>query len=120
MLSFPQQKWQLTHALMKNSQSDDVNLIIDRLYLGNWGAARDEKQLTELGVTHIVSVLDFPPDIPNIIRQDNRLHIRINDTVNTDILCHLEETTNFIKAALDADENNKVLVSLHDLVTMEA
>lgn len=112
MLSFPQQKWQLARALSKTrgSSSEDINLIIDRLYLGNWSVAGDKTKLSELGITHVVSVLEFPPDIPDIIEKRNHLHIRINDNSSADILRHFEQTTDFIKSALEADKNNKVLV----------
>ncbi|KAJ3560233.1 hypothetical protein NP233_g10974 [Leucocoprinus birnbaumii] len=110
MLSFPQQKWQVVRAsTMKTVSTDDVNLITDRLYLGNWVAAGDAKMLTKLGITHVVSMLEIEPGIPDVIKETNKLHVRVNDSADTNILRHLEETTNFIKAAL-ANENNRVLV----------
>lgn len=117
MLSFPQQKWQLARSLtqIQPLEGENVNLIADRLYLGNWGAASDRKKLSELGITHVLSVLELSPDIPDIIEKDNQLHIQINDTSSTDILRHLEQTTDFIKSALEADKNHKVLVRFHYL-----
>ncbi|KAF9453585.1 phosphatases II [Macrolepiota fuliginosa MF-IS2] len=110
MLSFPQQKWQLARTLTQHRASDDVNLIVDRLYLGNWAAAGDNSKLVELGITHVVSVIEFSPDIPDIIVGDNKLHIQINDTSGENISRHLEQTTDFIKSALEADKKNRVLV----------
>ena len=112
MLSFPQQKWQVVRTnILKNVPRSEVNLITDRLYLGSWVAAGDKELLTELGITHVVSVLEIEPGIPDIIDKTNKLHIRIHDTPDSNILHHLEETTNFIKSAMEVDENNKVLVS---------
>jgi atypical dual specificity phosphatase len=113
MLSFPQQKWQLARSLTQIQAGDGepIHLIVDRLYLGNWGAATDSKKLTELGITHVVSVFEHSPDIPDVVPRDNLLHIQINDTVSTDILCHLDKTTDFIQSALEVNKNHKVLVS---------
>jgi len=112
MLSFPQQKWQVVRTnILKNVPRSEVNLITDRLYLGSWIAAGDKELLAELGITHVVSMLEIEPCIPDIIGKTNKLHIRINDTPDSNILRHLEETTNFIKSAMEVDENNKVLVS---------
>lgn len=111
MLSFPQQKWQVVRTTtLGTAPRSDVDLITDRVYLGNWDAAVDKKVLTKLGITHVVSMVEFGPDIPDVVETANRLHIRLNDSADTNILCHLEETTNFIKTALEANKNNKVLV----------
>jgi atypical dual specificity phosphatase len=113
MLSFPQQKWQIVRTnTMRRAHGSSADLISDQVYLGNYLAARDEELLTELGITHIISLLDIAPDLPDIIEKPNRLHIRISDSSDSNILRHLEETTNFIKSAIKANENNKVLVSL--------
>ncbi|KXN86573.1 Dual specificity protein phosphatase 15 [Leucoagaricus sp. SymC.cos] len=111
MLSFPQQKWQVVRtSTLRTTHGEDVNLITDRVYLGNWTAAGDRDQLTKLGITHVVSILEIPPDIPDVIEKKNQLHIQINDTANSDILRHLEQTTKFIESAIRADDSNKVLV----------
>ncbi|EKM81820.1 hypothetical protein AGABI1DRAFT_30820, partial [Agaricus bisporus var. burnettii JB137-S8] len=111
MLSFPQQKWQLARSLtVQPGANEPIHLIVDRLYLGNWGAATDSKRLTELGITHVISVFDHSPDIPDVVPRGNLLHIHIGDTASTDILCHLDKTTDFIQSALEADKNHKVLV----------
>jgi len=112
MLSFPQQKWQVVRTnILKKVPRSEVDLITDRLYLGSWIAAGNKDLLAELGITHVVSMLEIEPGIPDIIDKTNKLHIRINDTPDSNILRHLEETTNFIKSAMEVDENNKVLVS---------
>lgn len=120
MLSFPQQKWQVVRtSILKNVPRSEVDLITDRLYLGSWVAAGNEELLAELGITHVVSILEIEPRIPDIIDKTNKLHIRINDTPDSNILRHLEETTNFIKSAMDVNENNKVLVSPRFIVDEE-
>ena len=83
--------------------------ILPRLFLSSYTIAADEAQLRELGITHVVSVLEFPPtysdDAPI-----KTLHIRIEDSFQTNILQHLDVTTAFIKDALEENEENKVLV----------
>lgn len=108
MLSFPQQKWEVARAISQRKES--INIIVDRLYLGDLSAAHDKAKLTELGITHVVSVLELTPDIPETIGEDNRLHIQITDTSGSNILRHLERTTEYITSVLGADPKNKVLV----------
>lgn len=83
------------------------SLILPRLHLTNWTVAANEALLTELGVTHVVSVLEFPPEYAGAIKT---LHVRVEDSFRTDILSHLDETTEFIRVALDENAANKVLV----------
>lgn len=83
------------------------SLILPRLYLTNWTVAANEALLTELGVTHVVSVLEFPPEYTGAMKT---LHVRVEDSFRTDILSHLDETTEFIRTALGENETNKVLV----------
>jgi atypical dual specificity phosphatase len=111
MLSFPQQRWQLARSLTQVQSGEPVHLIVDRLYLGSWEAATDKEKLVELGITHVISVFEQSPNIPEVVLRDNLLHIRISDTAVTDILCHLDKTTDFIRSALGSDKKNKVLVS---------
>jgi len=108
MLSFPQQKWEVARAI--SQRRENLNLIVNRLYLGNLAAAGDEAKLTELGITHVLSILEITPDIPDTIGKDNHLHIQLNDTSGSDILRHLEQTTEFITSALGENAKNKVLV----------
>ena len=86
------------------------SLILPRLYLTNWTVASDEALLAELGVTHVVSVLEFPPEYSGAAAGVRTLHVRVEDTFRTDILAHLDGTTAFIRAALEENETNKVLV----------
>ncbi|KAH9943798.1 protein-tyrosine phosphatase-like protein [Amylocystis lapponica] len=72
--------------------------IIPRLYLSNLFTAQNAEKLAALGVTHVVSVIEEPPNLPESLSLQ-KLHISIADTSNADIL-----------QALAADEKNVVLV----------
>ncbi|KAI0924239.1 hypothetical protein AcW2_005171 [Taiwanofungus camphoratus] len=87
--------------------------ILPRLYLSNLFTARDEEQLLSLGITHVISVIETLPKLPESIKV---LHIPIADSMDTNILQYLDQTTAFITAALAENEHNKVLV--HCLVGM--
>ena len=85
-----------------------ANEIVPRLYLSDLSTALDVDTLTRLGITHVLSILDFAPDlVPAAI---THLHIRLDDRFDADILQHLPQTTEFIRAALAGREDNKVLV----------
>ena len=85
-----------------------ASLIIPRLYLSNYRIAADEHELADMGITHVVSVLEVPPEYTGT--EFTRLHVAIEDTMQSNILDHLPTTTEFIRAALAESENNKVLV----------
>jgi hypothetical protein len=84
--------------------------VLPRLYLTDLFTARDEAQLTSLGITHIVSVIEFAPILPQT-QSLRTLHIPLSDDANQDILTHLPVTTSFISDALAEDPNSRVLVS---------
>jgi len=86
--------------------------IMPRLYLSDYWTARDVQQLNELGITHVVSLLDFNPKIPDCIAREKKLHINIYDESRANILQHLPTTTAFIIAAIQENETNKVLVCI--------
>ena len=88
-----------------------ASLIVPRLYLSNLFTARDRRQLRELGITHVLSVMEEEPKIPQDMGLKT-LHIRIHDEVGANLLGYLEETTEWIKAALAENETNKVLVRI--------
>ncbi|EED83158.1 predicted protein [Postia placenta Mad-698-R] len=88
----------------------DASLIVPRLYLSNLLTAEDEQQLTALGITHVVSVIEHPPNLPKSLPHLKTLHIPITDSMGSDLLRHLDETTAFIRAALAEDPRNNVLV----------
>ncbi|TFY54012.1 hypothetical protein EVJ58_g9113 [Rhodofomes roseus] len=86
-----------------------ASLIVPRLYLSNMFTARDRTQLIDLGVTHILSVMEEAPKMPQGLGL-RTLHVPIRDEVGADILAYLEETTEWIKAALAENDTNTVLV----------
>lgn len=88
-----------------------ASLIVPRLYLTNFATATNVTQLESLGITHIVSALDFIPatQFPGHIK---RLHVHLSDVASANILKHLEDTTEFINSALAENETNTVLVCM--------
>jgi len=84
--------------------------VLPRLYLTALFTPRDEAQLTSLGITHVVSVIELPPTLPQT-QSLRTLHIPLSDDADQDILTHLPVTTSFIRNALAEDPNSRVLVS---------
>nr|GAT55088.1 predicted protein [Mycena chlorophos] len=117
MLSFASPSWQ-TSVLSQVPKPGPLgsgaarlaSLIVPRLYLSDYFTAHDEKDLTRLNITHVVSVLDRVPVIPDCISQENKLHISVSDRADADISKYLTQTTEFITAALAESEDNNVLV----------
>lgn len=117
MLSFAAPSWQ-TAILAQNARKGPLgsgkarmaSLIVPRVYLSDYFTAIDERQLSHLSITHVVSILDRVPAIPNSIPEAHRLHISIADHADADILSYLDQTTEFITAALAENEENNVLV----------
>jgi atypical dual specificity phosphatase len=85
--------------------------VLPRLYLTDLFTARDETQLAELGITHVVSVLEQPPKFPQT-HPLRTLHIPLSDSSDQDILAHLPVTTSFIRNALAESPDSRVLVSV--------
>ncbi|KAE9399952.1 phosphatases II [Gymnopus androsaceus JB14] len=100
--------------------SRPASLIVPRLYLSGYDTAMDEKQMLTLGVTHVVSILEWSPELPAFIPPANRLHIALQDTANADVLGHLGETTRFVKAALEENVTNVVLIHCFQGVSRSA
>ena len=119
MSSFPAQNWQNALKATKGSLNPSLNAafgrlasqITPRIYLSDYWSARDTAKLKSLGITHIISVLDFIPDLPEIIPKDQRLHVVLADDPQAKILDHLDATTAFILEALAENDSNKILVS---------
>jgi protein-tyrosine phosphatase len=83
--------------------------IAPRLYLSCLATASDVTQLTNLGITHVVSLIEDPPDFPSTFPL-RTLHVPVFDYPNEDILTHLPATTSFIRSALAESPSNCVLV----------
>ena len=91
------------------AECTSASLIIPRLYLANYRIAADEEELTELGITHVVSVVEYPPDYSGD-HHIKTLHIKVEDTFSSPLIDYLPSTTEFIRGALEENETNKVLV----------
>ncbi|KAF8889347.1 protein-tyrosine phosphatase-like protein [Infundibulicybe gibba] len=96
MLSFPAQRWKTAIDTVRPPTKSlpgygkAASLIVPRVYLSD--------------------AFIYAPGIPDMIPDTHRLHIRLADRAEENILSHLETTTNFINSALAENENNKVLV----------
>jgi hypothetical protein len=90
--------------------------IAPRLYLTCRSTARDVNQLTSLGITHVLSVLEKAPTFPSTIPL-RTLHVSISDYDGVDILTHLPTTTAFIRGALAESPSNRVMVRVTGLST---
>ena len=120
MLSFPSQRWDKALGSTRSSLKRNTlpgygrlaSRITSRLYLSDLWTASNAEKLMELGITHVISVLEAKPDLPDFIRQDRRLHLPIADQTGSNISQYFDTTTAFITKALEEDENNKVLVRL--------
>ncbi|KAF4567572.1 hypothetical protein EYR40_006573 [Pleurotus pulmonarius] len=117
MLSFPVAKWQKLNPTLSRSKkiaqfNACASLIVPRLYLADYRTASDGDELRRLGITHIVSVIDFTPVFPDCIDKDNILHIPVADKSEVRILPFLPQTTQFIRDALEQDVANRVLVRI--------
>ena len=120
MLSFNPQPWQTSLIAAAQQRSGRrphlrrghlmASEVLPRLYLTDLFTARDEAQLTSLGITHVVSVIEFAPTLPQT-RSLRTLHIPLSDNADQDILTHLPIATSFIRNALAEDPNSRVLVS---------
>ncbi|KAG6910211.1 hypothetical protein DXG01_012346 [Tephrocybe rancida] len=117
MLSFPSPNWRIAlnsvtvpHRPPGSRFGRVASLIVPRVYLSDAYTAKDKNELAQLGITHVISVLDYSPTIPDIIPQERKLHVALADRPEVDILSHLPSTTEFITAALAENEDNKVLV----------
>lgn len=86
------------------------NLIIPRVYLCDLHTAQDAAVATSIGITHIISVLDFHPTFPNEMQHIKKMHVMLSDSFREKITPHFDETTAFIREALESNPENKVLV----------
>jgi len=76
------------------AMSQEINHVIDNIYIGNLFSSIDIDILKENNIKNIVQVIDFDNScIDNI----DYLKININDDVNTDISKYYENFINFIK-----------------------
>ena len=118
MLSFNTQPWQTSLLAAAQQRSGRRPLhgrtaseVLPRLFLTDLFTARDETQLSELGITHVLSVMEHAPKFPETLPL-RTLHIPLSDSSDQDILAHLPATTSFISNALAESPDSRVLVSV--------
>ncbi|KAI0306085.1 hypothetical protein B0F90DRAFT_1695919 [Multifurca ochricompacta] len=90
--------------------------IAPRLYLTCLSTASDVTQLANLGITHVVSVIENAPRLPSTLPL-HKLHLSLSDYDDEDILSHLSTTTSFIRGALAENPSNRVLVRKTPVLT---
>lgn len=95
---------------LRGRDSSGAQCIVPRVYLTGYSTATNDKDLSHLAATHIVSILDGDVDLPAFIKEENKLHIDIEDTMQSNLLQHLDKTTAFIQAALEENKTNVVVV----------
>jgi hypothetical protein len=93
-----------TKLLSKFVDAPGPSLIIPRLYVGDYKDAGNLNLLSELRVTHVVSVVEKMP-WPLFKTKLKKLHVSINDYSSTNIIEHLDHTTNYIRKALNNPES---------------
>ncbi|KAL4703991.1 hypothetical protein ACJJTC_000377 [Scirpophaga incertulas] len=110
------------HAPDSPSDSDDdisVDLIDEKLYLGNLSCARDYKTLEKLQISHILTI-DVVP-LPRTILDRTNLnfrYVKLADVPKEDLITHLPETNQYIKQAIS--EGGTVLVHCYFGVSRSA
>jgi len=100
----------MADQLVSDSPIRHPDLIVPRLYLSDLHTAQDPVVATSLGITHILSVIDFVPTFPDEMQHVQKMHVRLSDNFREKITPHLDHTTTFIREALERDPENKVLV----------
>jgi atypical dual specificity phosphatase len=119
MLSFNAPTWRadlLTPARQRHGPSPSFDRgrtaseVLPRVYLTDLFTARNETQLSALGITHVISVIEQPPVFPQTHFLQT-LHIPLSDGSDEDILVHLPTTTSFIHDALAESPDSRVMVS---------
>jgi hypothetical protein len=120
MISFPSTSWQssLIQRTTSRRPRNDIDpshgraatAITARLYLTDFQTACTPGNLARLGITHVVSAIEFdttgvfPPHI-------DVLHVPVRDSAEEQICEWFDPVVKFIKEALD-NEDAKVLVRL--------
>lgn len=66
--------------------------------------------MARLEITHVISVIEHRPALPDQIPIQRRLQVFLADRSDANILTYFEETNKFIMDALAENETNKVLV----------
>jgi len=123
MLAFPPaSSWSTGFTAPKRNEILErcATPIVPRLYLSDLYTAKQEDVLLELGITHIISAMEYVPNLPLSIPHNRRLHVDIHDHSDADVLQHLDRTTEYIKNVLSESPDNKVLVHCFQGVSRSA
>lgn len=123
MISFPSTSWQsslIQKTTSRRPRNDEdpshgraATAITPRLYLTDYHTARTPGNLARLGVTHVVSAIDF--DITGVFPPHVQVfHVPVRDLAEEQICGWFDPVVEFIKEALDK-EDTKVLVRLGSL-----
>lgn len=85
-----------------------ANEVSDRIYVSDLYTATSKTALTDLGITHVISILQNEVTLPVAVKSHLQLHLA--DVPKSNILQHFNETTHFIRDALSSSEDHRVLV----------
>lgn len=84
-----------------------MNLIIDKLYLGDHTASSSELLLNKHKITHVLNIsTDIKNSFPSKLIYKN---IRLHDDESENILQHLVDANKFIHSVMEA-EGKRILV----------
>jgi atypical dual specificity phosphatase len=78
----------------------EATQIVPNLYLTDFLTACSESTLSELGITHVISVIRFPVTFFEKFTTLHHLRIPLEDDHDADLFSHLDTTTKFIGDAL--------------------
>jgi len=88
------------------SENDDFSLVYPNIYIGNYSTSTNKQLLTNLGITHIISVIpSFNPPFEDKFKY---LHIEAYDDEIQDIKQYFEISNEFISKCLN--EGGKILI----------
>jgi hypothetical protein len=88
------------------SENDDFSLVYPNIYIGNYSTSTNKQLLTNLGITHIISVI--PSFNPPFEEKFKYLHIEAYDDEIQDIKQYFEISNEFISKCLN--EGGKILI----------
>ena len=84
----------------------EITPILPGLYLSSLMAARNPTTLADLGITHILAILDF--SVSFAPWTGRRLVLNLSDGTESDLLSRLDECVDFIQGGIK--DGGKVLV----------
>jgi len=85
----------------------EASQILPNLFLSDALTARWGGTLDRLKITHIISVLEEPITFPRTEQPLKLLHIPASDSSTTDLLSFMDQTTEFIKGAIETNKRDQ-------------